>query len=45
MIEVPTFTVDPIAVKDLAIGFFVGLALKRGRIKAILDQFLTVDEK
>jgi len=35
---------EPLALKDVALGFFAGLALKRGRVKAILDRFLPTDE-
>lgn len=32
-------TVDPIGLKDYFLGFFMALALRRGRITAILDRF------
>lgn len=31
---------DPISAKDLALGFLAALALRRGRIKMILDKVL-----
>lgn len=31
---------DPISLKDLLLGFFFALAVKRGRITAILDRAL-----
>jgi hypothetical protein len=33
-------TIDPIALKDYFLGFFMALALRRGRITAILDRIL-----
>lgn len=34
---------EALAVKDFALGFFAGIALKRGRIKAILDRWLPTE--
>lgn len=34
------FAIEPLAMKDFFLGFFMALALKRGRIKAILDGIL-----
>jgi hypothetical protein len=45
MIENIPVTIDPISGKDLLLGFFVALALKRGRITAILDRILPTEKK
>ena len=37
-------SIDTIALKDLALGFFSALALKRGRITAILDKVIPSEE-
>lgn len=34
------FTGDALAVKDFALGFFLALALRRGRIRAVLDRLV-----
>lgn len=33
-------TIDPIGLKDYLLGFFMALALRRGRIKLLLDNLL-----
>lgn len=37
------FTNDPLVLKDFALGFFMALALRRGRVKALLDGVLPND--
>jgi hypothetical protein len=32
--------IEPVAAKDLLLGFFAALALKRGRINAIMDRLV-----
>jgi hypothetical protein len=44
MIENIPVTVDPISGKDLFLGFFIALALKRGRIQAIIDVILPTND-
>lgn len=36
--------IDPIALKDYFLGFFMALALRRGRITAILDRIFPDSE-
>jgi len=40
MIETLPFVLEPINLKDFAIGAFAALALRRGRIDAVLDKTL-----
>jgi hypothetical protein len=36
--------IEPVAAKDLLLGFFTALALKRGRIEGILDKLIPTDD-
>lgn len=39
------FSNDPLALKDFTLGFFMALALRRGRIQTLLDGFLPENER
>lgn len=40
-----SFQTDPIALKDFLLGFFIALALRRGRINAIIDKVFPTPEE